>query len=351
VKKFKAFVFAALAYAATLLSAHAQGTVPIALSQVMNATGQPVVGAQLFIYQVGTVQQLQQVFSDPALTLPIANPMIADANGRLPMFYLAPGSVHVRLTDASGVVQFDYPSMLVIGAAGGSSSGGAVDPSSIASTGDMKFRPTSESLVGWVKLNAQTIGSPTSGATGRANNDTQNLFVYLWNNFTNAKCPVSGGRGANGLADFQANKTIGLPDWRGRGPIGLDDMQNTPLGLLQALNVTSPGDTVTTPAALGGQAVHMMTNAEVAPHTHGMTINDPGHQHGGTFISGGVTSQGGASGCCLVINGTTNLTQTAFTGLNSSNVLVNATGGAQSPAASPFNVMTPFILGSWHMKL
>jgi hypothetical protein len=36
---------------------------------------------------------------------------------------------------------------------------------------------TSEVVTGWVKLNATTIGSATSGATQRANSDTQNLFV------------------------------------------------------------------------------------------------------------------------------------------------------------------------------
>jgi hypothetical protein len=334
---------------ATLAPCLAQGTLPIALQQTVDVNGLPVKGALLYIYQVGTQQQQQQIFSDAGLTLQLSNPLQADTTGRLPMFYLANGSVHVRLTDAGGVVIFDYPSMLVIGASGGSSSGGSVDPSTVASTGDIKFRSTSETLTGWVRLNSQTIGSPTSGATGRANNDTQNLFVYLWTNYPNTKCPVSGGRGVSGLADFQANKTIGLPDWRGRGPSGVDDMGNAPAGLLQTLNITSPGDTVTTPAAYGGQAAHTMTNGEVAPHTHGITVNDPGHTHSGSTVNG-LTGGTGAGGCCFVINGIGAI-GTSTTGLNSNNVLVNATGGAQSPAASPFNVMSPFVLGTWHMKL
>src|SRR5262249_52846509 len=158
-------------------------------------------------------------------------PLTLDANGRIPALYLADGAVHVRLTDSAGVVQFDYPSILVIGPSSGGGGGGpAVDPTTIAGTGDIKFRPTSEFVTGWVKLNGQTIGSATSGATGRANADTQALFIYLWQNCPDAHCPVSSGRGANGLADFSANKQLTLIDLRGRGLAGLDDMGNIAAG-------------------------------------------------------------------------------------------------------------------------
>ena len=112
----------------------------------------------------------------------------------------------------------------------------------MASTGDIKFRATAEILAGWVKMNQTTIGSATSGASQRANNDTQNLFVYLWNNCPNTHCPVSSGRGANGLADFSANKTMTLPDMRSRMPFGRDQMEATgAAGRLLASNVTSGG--------------------------------------------------------------------------------------------------------------
>jgi hypothetical protein len=316
--------------------AAAQGVIPIALQQVMNANGQPMIGALLYIYQAGTVATPQNVFSDPGLTLPLPNPLSADATGRLPMFYLASGSVHVRLTDPTGVVIFDYPSMLVIGASGGSSSGGSVDPTTIASTGDIKFRATGESLVGWVKMNGLTIGSASSGATGRANADTQNLFVYLWNNCTNVHCPVAGGRGTAALSDFNANKQMTLPDWRARMPVGLDDMGNTPAGILQALNVTSAGDGVTTPGATGGQAVHIQTVAEMATHNH--TITDPGHSHTITYAP--VTGSSG-NGAQLNEGGSTAQTNVATTGIT-----INSAG-----SSTPFNVMSSFMLGTWFMKL
>lgn len=316
---------------------HAQGVVPIALSQVMDVNGKPVSGALLYIYQAGTVATPQNAFSDPGLTLALPNPMSADSTGRLPMFYLANGSVHVRLTDTGGVVIFDYPSMLVIGASGGSSSGGTVDPSAIASTGDVKFRPTGETLVGWVRMNGQTIGSATSGATGRANADTQSLFTYLWTNCTNAHCPVSGGRGVSGLADFQANKQMTLPDWRGRTTAGLDDMGNIAAGILQSINVTSGGDTVTTPGATGGEATHTQTTPEMAAHNHAIT--DPGHSHSTVAVTG--TNFAGATPNANTIPG-----GSTQTGTNTTGITVNSAG-----SSTPFNVMASFMLGTWHMKL
>ena len=85
---------------------------------------------------------------------------------------------------------------------------------------------------GWVRKNGKTIGSAASSATERANADTEDLFSFLWNNFADAECPVTGGRGAAAAADFAANKPIALPDWRGRTPFGLDTMGNTAAGRL-----------------------------------------------------------------------------------------------------------------------
>src|SRR5260370_3824263 len=184
-KKFAAALFALLGLASA--PALAQGTLPIALQQQMaytncaafsNACGTPLIGGLLYFIQVGTVNSPQDSFQDTGLTLTNPYPLTLHTNGRIPNFYLANGSVHVRLTDANGVVQFDIPSMLVIGPSSGSGGGGSVDPTTIASTGDVKFRFTGEFVTGWVKANAQTIGSATSGATQRANSDTQALFIY-----------------------------------------------------------------------------------------------------------------------------------------------------------------------------
>jgi len=75
---------------------------------------------------------------------------------------------------------------------------------------------------GFVFGSGQSIGSATSGATQRANADTQNLYTLLWNNCSNTVCPVVGGRGATAAADFSANKALSVPDMRGTTVAGMD---------------------------------------------------------------------------------------------------------------------------------
>ena len=192
----------------------AQGTLSLALTQQFAFTacanfggvcGVPLIGGLLYFYQVGTVATPQNSFQDVALTIPNPWPLVLDSSGRVPVFYLASGSVHVRLTDSGGVVQIDTNSLVIGPAGGGGGGGGSVDPTTVLSTGDVKYRLTSETLAGWVKANGLTIGSAVSGATGRANADTAALYSYLWTNCPDAHCPVLGGRGASSAADFGAN--------------------------------------------------------------------------------------------------------------------------------------------------
>lgn len=326
------------------------GTLPaIPLSQQFDIDGKPLAGALLYLFVTGTVATLQNSYQDFGLTLLNPNPLTADQYGRFPMFYLADGTVHVRATDANGVVLFDYPTMQVIGpsSGGGGGGGGSVDPTTIFSDGDVKWRASNETLTGWVKANGQSIGSASSGATQRANSDTGSLYGYLWDTFTNQHCPVVGGRGSTALADFNANKAIATPDWRGYVLCGLDDMGNVAAGRIQASNVTSGGgDGPTTPAASGGEANHTITLAETA--SGAVTLNDPGHAHKpegsgspaefiATVGAGGNANITGSGGNYLFSNSTT----TNVTGINLSD---HAGNGAH-------NNMQPFVLGTWYLKL
>lgn len=342
----------------------AQGTLPISLTQQFsftncqtftNACGTPLIGGLLYFYQVGTVATQQNSFQDTGLTILNPWPLVLDANGRIPPFYLANGSVHVRLTDASGVVQFDIPSILVVGPSGAGGSPSGVDPTTLASTGDIKSRMTSEFITGWVKANALTIGSATSGATGRANADTQPLYVYLWNNCSQptsnsaTHCPVVGGLGANALADFNANKQLTLPDLRGRicSLVGLSDMGNADSGRILSSNIASGGgDTQTTPGASGGEANHALTVAELAAHNHAIT--DPGHTHpvtadDNTNVQGGVNG-GNAGSLALFTTATPAHAITSASGTTGITVNNNGSGTAH-------NTMSPFILGTCYFKL
>ena len=327
--------------------ASAQGVIPVALAQQSDLNGRPLSGALLYIYQVGTVATPQNAFQDFGLTVPYPWPLRADNLGRIPMFYLANGQVHARLTDASGVVQFDYPNLQVIGPSSGSGGGGGgVDPTTIFSSGDFKWRPTSETLVGWVRANGQSIGTTSCmGCTGRTNTDTQSLYVYLWTNCSNAHCPVVGGRGATALADFNALKPLTLPDLRGRSPFGLDDMGAASAGRISNNNITSGGgDLPTTPAATGGENNHTMSATDLIAHNHGIT--DPGHAHTFTYNNPSLNPNGGVGGAVTSIQ-----TSGGTFPVTTSNVMTGLTHTDTSGTGTPFNVMPPFMLGTWHIKL
>lgn len=85
----------------------------------------------------------------------------------------------------------------------------------VFSTGDLKptYRITPET--GWILHNDGTIGNVGSGASNRAQADTQALFELLWN-LGDAVAPLSAGRGATAAADFAAGKNIRLPLLAGR---------------------------------------------------------------------------------------------------------------------------------------
>ena len=145
--------------------------------------------------------------------------------------------------------------------------------------------------MGWVTASGKTIGNAASGATERANADTATLFAFLWGAFTNAVCPVSGGRGATAAADFAANKTITLPDLRGRGFFGLDNMGGTSATRLGNV-ITSP----TTNGQSGGSETVALVIGELPAHTHTGTAsgttnaNTENHTH----VASGTTGAAGA---------------------------------------------------------
>lgn len=109
---------------------------------------------------------------------------------------------------------------------------------------------------GWVFAAGGTIGNASSGATVRANSDTQNLFILLWNAVSNTYAPVSGGRGGSAAADFAANKTITLPDFKGRVSVGLNSSSVT----FDQLGKTTGNEQVT------------LSEANLAGHIHSVNV-------------------------------------------------------------------------------
>lgn len=77
---------------------------------------------------------------------------------------------------------------------------------------------------GWILENGGTIGNSSSGATTRANADTLDLYVHLWNTFGSGELSIqtSAGaattRGATAIADFNAGKRLFLFNGQNRYP-------------------------------------------------------------------------------------------------------------------------------------
>ena len=249
------------------------GSISLSLSQQFNELGKPLAGGLLYFYAAGTTTP-QDAFKDSNLTLQHPNPITLDAAGRVPAFYLADGNIKIRLTDAAGVTQIAADNLLVIGPSSGSGSGDTVDATTILATGDIKTRYGTGAVSGFVRLNGRTIGSATSGATERANADTQALFEYLWQN--DSALAVSTGRGASSSADWAANKTIALPDGRGRVLAALDDMGNSAAGRLTASYFGASGTTL---GAVGGNEKITLVRSDLPNTNVPVTITENPHDH------------------------------------------------------------------------
>jgi len=253
------------------------GMINLSLTQQLDEFGEPLSGGQLYIIQAGTVSTPQNAYQDEALTIPTTNPIVLDAAGRIPQFFLADGQIKVRLQDRMGVVKFVADNLLVIGPSttGGGGGGGVVDPTTVLQTGDVKIRYDTAILTGFVRLNGLTIGSSTSGATELADPTAQALFQYLWQ--VDPNLAVSGGRGATSIADWTANKRLTLPDGRARLLMALDGMGNSSTGLLASTTFTSGNPT--TLGSKAGAYSRTIPTAALPAHAHNVYLTDPGHTH------------------------------------------------------------------------
>ena len=193
----------------------------------------------------------------------------------------------------------------------------ALSLAGVFTTGGFQWRPTSESLAGWVVANATTIGNASSNATQLASALASNLFNWHWNNFSNTQCPVftSAGapttRGVSASADFAANKAIQVYDKRGKGSIGVDTMGGGTTTRLTGVPVTSGN--ATTPGSVLGENLHVLLVSELALHNH--TLTDPTHFHSvGNQSSTTISTGGGAgAGVATTAGGSTGSKATGIT--------------------------------------
>lgn len=179
---------------------------------------------------------------------------------------------------------------------------------------------------GYVLAAGGTIGSGASAATERANADTATLYALIWNSWANAQAPVSTGRGANAAADFAANKTITVPDLRGRAAFGIDNMG--PLGAANRITVGGSGISGVTMGASGGDQLFQ---------SHGHAVTDPGHAHGEKWFNtgGGIGGGKGAAFGFTNANAGTDVATNGNTASNTTGVAVSNAGGGASQNVPP----------------
>lgn len=200
---------------------------------------------------------------------------------------IASGNLVGRLSAGTGAFEEIPISAYMAGLLASADQAALASALGLAETGDVKYTFKTSASPGWVLIlggtgtPGNTIGNAASGALSRANADTQALFILLYNACSDAIAPVSGGRSGNALNDFNANKTIRVPNLVGRVPIG-------------AGSATNDGTSARVLGAIGGTETHTLSVAELAAHYHAAGIYDPTHSHSYTLtqINSGQTGGG-----------------------------------------------------------
>ena len=271
------------------------------------SNGKPYVGATVTFYDAGTTTP-QTTYTDSSLSSAAGlSDRTADSSGIFGAIFLSPGSYRCKVLDSAGSVIRDVDGISVPQTSDYvPPDAGETSEELLARTGDLKARYGTGAHSGWVRANARTIGSASSGATERANADCEDLFEYLWT--ADANLTVSTGRGASAAADWAANKTITLPDIRGKALIGLDDMGNSAAGVLTGL--TTLGEVV-------GDEEYTLVAGDI-PQITGTTSADGNHGHPARY-SVGDNNQSSTSGG-IMLNNSGQQNKVAFTGTLSNTV-------------------------------
>ena len=295
------------------------GTINLAFTQQFDAQGDPLSGGLLTFYVAGSTT-LQTPFQDTALSIAHPNPIVLDASGRVPMFYIADGFIKIRLTDKNGVVIIAADQLLVIGPSSGSSGSSTGDVTRQFDTGDIKARYDNRSINGWVRCNGNTIGQTGSGATepNGIGANAQALYEYLYQ-FTSILLADGAVKSGNAVTDFGANKKLILPDLRGRVIAGLDDM-GALAGAALRLTSTYFGTPTTVLGAVGGDEKHKLIISELPKVTPAGSV---------TKVEGSSTDVAGSGGFSgSILADTANSISGTASGIKVSGNTGNTPGGA-----------------------
>jgi microcystin-dependent protein len=182
----------------------------------------------------------------------------------------------------------------------------------------LPFTGTAAPSLPWVLPFGQTLSRTTYGG----------LWAF-------AQIEIAAGNTSYNNGD--GSTTFGIPDMRGRMPVGWDKMGGSAAGRLTTAGSGIDGTTLGT--AGGAQSVAMAL-ANLIQHNH--SITDPGHSHGLNFTYGG----GGAPGNYNTGGGVQALNNPIAASVNSATtgITINNTGSA-SP--TPIVVMPPVVVTNY----
>lgn len=234
---------------------------PVPIPVFNPQTGERAGGALAYFFVGGTPTTPLTVFTTDDGTVPHANPVVADANGVFPPIFIPYGPFGYRVVTSSGAMISPVVSLIQNPAPPSSGGGGTVPDDQLIKTGFIRADFGTGAMAGYVRLNALTIGNAGSGATERANSDTEALYTWLYNRLSNSICPVSGGRGTNAASDFAAGKTLQLPNGRNKALFGVDDMGNSAAGGFSGVTFTV--GSATAPGSQGGSATVTLTQSQL----------------------------------------------------------------------------------------
>lgn len=277
----------------------------------VDANGVPFVAGQLFFYLTGTDTPLD-TFSDVDLTVPNANPVVSDSSGHFPSIWLSQTQAYK--------VRFFTPNTTTTPSTPADPQGVQVwtrDPVGPAAGGNTAPVP---GLLTEIK----DIGCPvTIDGNGQCDQFPQ---WYLCYGQAVSRADYSAAFALMGTTwgAGDASTTFNLPDLRGRGLAGLDNMGGSAANRITAGVSGVPGTTL---GGVGGSQ-----NAQTDTLTAVSNVTDPTHNHTTNAVkfpdaTPGIGIAGGSPG--YTWNAAANVA--AATGITVSTVVTSGlTGGSQN---------------------
>lgn len=247
-------------------------------TQPVFINGNLAVGAKVYFYDAGTTNP-RAIWTRSDASIAASNPVTTDGNGVVPPTWVSGTDNYRIVVNAPDDTLIRTIEGLEGAAAEATAASGGPDSYALT-TGDILPALDANERSGFVKMNGTSIGNSGSGAH-YIDDNLISLFSYLWLKVPDAYCPVAGGRGANPTDDFNAGKTMVLPDARMRCLIGLAGMGNT------TSEKAADYPNAINPGFMGGLNYSLITNTNLPTHHHtGLTSGGSGLLIGATNTDG-----------------------------------------------------------------